>query len=195
MELKRENGLSASQSSSFSNMFQAKDAFHGMGYVHIKTFRMKDGAKEYVDDFGKNNLIVKKGRATLLDFLSGIYTKRLKYIRWGKGGALAYPDGDPLAPLAVSDNDENVQQFLLDKLLSNPTRLNETELVYTETIISDEVDDDVNEAAMMFEDSATFNRTIFARVTFPTIRLTSDRGIGIELKWTFNFSRSEQVGG
>lgn len=192
MEFKAENKLHTRQQVGVGTSFRHDDGFSGVGHVHIRSFRWVDGEKRYEEDIFKSNLIVQQGRATLLDYLSGVYTKRLKYIRWGKGGALPYPDGDPLAPLAVQDTDTNVSMFLIDKLLGSPTRPTSTQLVYTETLISDEIDDDVNEAAMMFEDTVTFNRTMFARVTFPTVRLTSDRGIGIELRWTFNFSRSEQ---
>ena len=193
MTLEKRTELRPQQHVGIGTSQQAIDGFYGVGKVHIRSFHMVNGEKMYLEDIHKNNLIVQAGRAVLLDFLSGTYTKRLKYIRWGKGGALAYPVGDPLLPLSVSDTDVNVQNFLIDKLLGTPLRSSDTELVYTETLISDEVDDDVNEAAMMFEDSSTFNRSIFSRVTFPTVRLTADRGIGIELKWTFNFARSEQA--
>lgn len=170
------------------------EGFSGEGWVEVKPFDLVNGQKMYrYDEFSDHNLIVSKGREGLIDLLIGVKPKTLKYIRWGKGGALAFPDGDPLAPLPVSDTDEDVTSFLLDKQLSVPTRPSPTQVVYSETLISDEVNSDVNEAAMMFEDNVTFVRTIFARITFPTLRLTNDRGTGIDLTWTFNFTRSTEA--
>lgn len=171
-----------------------KEGFSGEGWVEVRPFDLVNGEKVYrVDEFSRHNLIVSKGREGLIDLLQGVKPKTLKYIRWGKGGALAFPDGDPLVPLTVNDSDLDVASFLLDKQLSTPTRPSPTQLVYSETLISDEVNSDVNEAAVMFEDNTTFDRTIFARITFPTLRLTNDRGTGIDLTWTFNFTRSAEA--
>lgn len=169
------------------------ESFSGIGMVEIRPFKIVDGEKVFeYDKFSKHNLIVKKGRATLMDLMIGVKRRKLTYIRWGKGGAPAYPEGDPLEPYDVEDEDEDVKNMLLDKPLNPFNRISETELEYVETLISDEVDDDVNEAAMMFEDEDTKERTIFARITFPTVRLTITKGTGIELQWVFNFNSTKE---
>lgn len=171
-----------------------KESFQGIGSVTIRPFKMReDGTKEYLPTFNKNNLIVQLGRASLVDLLIGAKKKKLAFIRWGKGGALSYPDGDPLNPLPVSDTDSDVASFLLDKPLSPYTRISPTEVQYLETVICDEIDSDVNEAAMFFEEEVSLARSIFARITFPTVRLTIDQGTGIEIKWIFNFTKAEEL--
>lgn len=170
-----------------------KDSFSGIGTVEIRPFRLVDGVKVFdYDAFQKNNLIVMQGRSTLMDLLVGLRNRKLAYIRWGKGGAPSFPDGDPLEPYDVEDSDEDVGEFLLDKQLSPYNRISPTELEYVETLISDEIDDDVNEAAMLFEDQDTLDRTIFARITFPTVRLKIEKGTGVELQWVFNFNSTKE---
>lgn len=177
-----------------SNKFLRKESLSGIGTVEIRPFRLVDGVKVYdYENFQKNNLIVKAGRATLMDLLVGFRKRKLTYIRWGKGGAPKFPNGDPLSPYDPDDLDEDVQEQLLDKRLSPYNRISPTELEFVETLISDEINDDVNEAGMMFEDEETLERTIFARITFPTIRLTIEKGTGIELQWVFNFNSTKEV--
>jgi hypothetical protein len=188
------DGLSLRRRVSFGSKMNRNEGFFGEGTVEVQPFQMIDGEKVYQTDlFSKHNLIVAKGREGLIDLLIGIKPKHLKYIRWGKGGAPAFPSGDPLIPYDVVDTDLTTASFLVDKLLNTPTRISPTQVSYSETLISDEVNSDVNEAAMMFEDQTTFDRIIFARITFPTIRLTSDHGNGIDLRWVFNFSRAEEI--
>ena len=168
------------------------DGFSGIGTVTIRPFKIgEDGVKHY-DPFTKHNLIVEAGRATLIDLLIGAKKKKLKFIRWGKGGALKFPDGDPLNPLIVDDLDTDVATFLLDKPLGAYTRVAPTEVEYVETLICDEINDDVNEAAMLFEEEVTLARSIFARITFPTVRLTIEQGTGIEIRWVFSFTKAEE---
>lgn len=188
------DGISTQRRVSFGQKLRRKEGFSGDGFVNIRPFTMINDEKFYLEDqFSDHNLIVANGRGGLIDLLIGINPKHLKYLRWGKGGAPAFPSGDPLIPNAVLDNDLNVASFLLDKLLNTPTRISPTQVSYSETLISDEVNSDVNEAAMMFEDQTTLDRIIFARITFPTIRLTIDHGNGIDLTWVFNFSRAEEI--
>lgn len=169
------------------------DGFSGIGTVTIRPFKIEeDGTRTYFS-VTKNNLIVEAGRATLIDLLVGAKKKKLKYIRWGKGGALSFPAGDPLVPLVVNDSDTNVVQTLLDKPLNAYNRISPTQIEYVETLICDEVDSDVNEAAILFEEEVTLAKSIFARITFPTVRLTILQGTGIEIKWSFNFTRAEEV--
>lgn len=169
------------------------DGFSGVGSVTIRPFKINDDGTKTYFPIEKNNLIVEKGRASLIDLMIGAERKKLTYIRWGKGGAKKFPDGDPLNPLAVEDKDENVYDFLLDKELNAYDRKSPTEVEYVETLICDEVDSDVNEAAMLFEHADTNERTIFARITFPTVRLTIEQGTGIEIRWVFNFSKAEEI--
>lgn len=169
-------------------MTKHEESFTGIGVVEIRPFRLVNGEKEYFQDsFSKHNLIVQNGRETLLDLLLGVRKKHLKFIRWGKGGAPSFPEGDPLSPYEVGDADTDVDTLLLDKPLSAHNRLSPTTVEFVETLISDEVNDDVNEAAMMFEDAESKDRSIFARITFPTARLTVEKGTGIEIQWVFNF--------
>ncbi|PGQ88281.1 hypothetical protein [Priestia megaterium] len=169
-----------------------RESFSGVGTVTIKPFKiLEDGTRQYLP-ITKHNLIVEAGRASLIDLLIGAKKKKLSYIRWGKGGALTFPDGDPLNPLTVNDKDVDITTFLLDKPLSPYNRVSPTEVEYTETLICDEVNDDVNEAVMLFEDDDTQERSIFARITFPTVRLTIEQGTGIEIRWVFNFSKAEE---
>jgi hypothetical protein len=99
------------------------DGFSGIGTVTIRPFKIGENGVKHYESFTKNNLIVEAGRATLIDLLVGDKKKQLKYIRWGKGGALQFPDGDPLNPLVVDDSDEDVSTFLLDKPLRPHKRL------------------------------------------------------------------------
>jgi hypothetical protein len=169
------------------------DSFSGEGIVTIRPFKIgPDGSKIY-SSVTKHNMIVELGRSSLIDLMIGEEKKKLTYIRWGKGGALQFPDGDPLNPLMVDDKDTDVATFLLDKPLNPYNRISPTEVEYVETLICDEVDDDVNEAAMLFEVEGSLERTIFSRITFPTVRLTIDQGTGIEIRWVFNFSKAEEV--
>lgn len=170
-----------------------KDSFSGIGTVTVKPFKIgKNGERDYFS-VTKHNLIVQAGRGSLIDLITGTKQLTLKYIRYGNGGALAYPAGDPLNPLPVQDTDTDVATFLLDKPLSAFNRVSTTQVDYTETLICDEVDNDVNEAVMMFENAADLSRSIFARVTFPTVRLTIAQGTGIEINWSFNFSKADEV--
>lgn len=169
-----------------------KESFTGIGEVTVQTFRMVDGVKVYNEDEVRYNLIVKDGRKTLIDLMLGLTNKRLKYVRWGSGGAPRYPDGDPLNNYDVQDTDLDVATALIEKPLNAPTRVTPTEALFTETIISDEVDSDVNEAALFFEELNTANKSIFARITFPTIRLTAEQGTGIELRWAIRFNKVEE---
>ena len=177
------------------NREAVKESFSGIGTVTLRHFKLgENGEREYFTPFKKNNLIVELGRATLIDLLIGAGNRRkLAFIRWGKGGALTYPEGDPLNPLQVDDKDSDVGSFLVDKPLSPYERISPTEVQYTETLICDEVNSDVNEAAMLFIDEVTQQRSIFARITFPTARLTLDYGTGIEIQWIFNFSKAEEI--
>lgn len=172
-----------------------KESFKGIGIVEIRPFQLKNGKKVYdFNNFTKQNLIVMQGRATLMDLMLGLTSKKLTWIRWGKGGAPTFPNGDPLEPYEVQDTDTNVYEHVLDKRLNPPNRLMPTVCSFTETIICDEVDDDINEAAILFEDPDTLEKSIFARITFPTARLTIEKGTGIELEWTYNFnSAKEQI--
>jgi hypothetical protein len=169
-----------------------KESFRAVGSVCIRQFKMVDGEKQYFDDFKKNNLIVMQGREGLLDILSGAKKMHLKYIRYGQGGALKFPKGDPLDAIPVQDSDIDIGIFLKDKVLSTPKKLSRTELEYRETLICDEINDDVNEAAMMFEEDVTNKLMMFARITFPTVRLTVDKGTGIEIIWRFNFNQATE---
>lgn len=170
-----------------------KDSFSGIGTVTVRPFKIgKNGKRQYFS-VTKHNLIVQAGRGSLIDLITGTKTLTLKYIRYGKGGALAYPAGDPLNPLPVQDTDTDVASMLLDKPLSAFTRVSTTQVDYVETLICDEVDSDVNEAAILFENAADLSRSIFARITFPTVRLTIAQGTGIELKWSFNFSKADEI--
>jgi hypothetical protein len=170
-----------------------RDSFSGIGTVTIRPFKVgADGRRKYFS-VTKHNLIVEDGRGSLIDLIIGAKQKHLAYIRWGKGGALAFPDGDPLSPLPVDDKDTDVHVFLLDKPLNPYTRISKTQAEYVETLICDEVDSDVNEAAMLFEEAGTLARSIFARITFPTVRLTIIQGTGIEIRWSFNFSKAEEI--
>lgn len=128
----------------------------------------------------------------MIDLLLGATTKRLKFVRWGSGGAARYPDGDPLDNYDVDDEDLDVATSLVEKTLNTPQRISPTEVQYTETVISDEVDSDVNEAALLFQDPTNGNKSIFARITFPTIRLTAEQGTGIELRWAIRFNKVEE---
>jgi hypothetical protein len=169
------------------------DGFSGIGTVTIRPFKIEeDGTRTYFS-VTKNNLIVEAGRAAIIDLLVGAKKKKLKYIRWGKGGALSFPDGDPLNPLLVGDKDTDVGMKLLDKPLSAYTRVSPTQIDYVETLICDEIDSDVNEAAILFEEEVTLAKSIFARITFPTVRLTIIQGTGIEIKWSFSFTRADEV--
>lgn len=169
------------------------DGFKSIGVVEIRPFKIIDGLKVYDNDVVRRNLIVQKGRETLMDLMLGLTKKQLKYIRWGKGGAPSFPVGDPLEPFEVEDSDTDVKDFLLDKELNAFNRVGPTEVTFTETLICDEVDSDVNEAAMMFEDPDTKERSIFARITFPTARLTIEKGTGVELAWTFHFYSAKEI--
>lgn len=171
---------------------ERKESMLGVGTVKIRTFHFVDGMKVYDDTLEKNNLIVAVGRKALLDLLIGVRERKLGYIRWGKGGAPSFPDGDPLEPFDVEDTDTNAADALLDKQLSPYTRISDTEVRYVETLISDEVDSDVNEACMLLVDSLTQERSVFARITFPTLRLTIEKGTGIELTWIFNFNSAKE---
>jgi hypothetical protein len=71
-------------------------------------------------------------------------------------------------------------------------RLAPTQVEFVETLICDEVNNDVNEAAILFEEDTTLARSIFARITFPTVRLTIEQGTGIEIRWVFSFSKAEE---
>lgn len=166
-----------------------RESFEGIGTVTIRPFAIgPDGVRRY-EEHTRHNLIVREGRKTLVDLLIGATGKRLKFIRWGSGGAPRYPEGDPLEPYEVADGDMNVMTHVVDKLLNTPERVSPTEIRYTETVISDEVDNDINEAALMLEDPANLARSIFARITFPTNRLTSDQGTGIEIVWSIRFDK------
>lgn len=170
-----------------------QDSLHGSGDVYLRTFWKDEHGNRQYSDFHKSNLIVEAGRSSLIDLLIGAEAKSLSYIRWGKGGAKKYPDGDPLNPLPVDDKDTNVQNELLDKELNPFNRISPTTVEYVETIICDEVDDDVNEAAMLFRHHDTNERSIFSRVTFPTVRLTIEQGTGLEIRWVYNFSKAEEI--
>lgn len=170
-----------------------KESFSGIGTVTVKPFKIGENGERHYFSITKNNLIVAAGRGSLIDLLIGAKQMKLAYIRWGSGGALAYPAGDPLNPLPVNDTDTDVASFLLDKPLSPYTRVSTTQVNYVETLICDEVDNDVNEAAMLFEDSTSLARSIFARITFPTVRLTIAQGTGIEITWAFNFSKADEI--
>jgi hypothetical protein len=193
MELKQRDALSHNGGHAVMPSMGRRESFSGSGTVFIRQFKMVDGEKVYLDEppFRKN-LIVEKGRSSLIDLLVGAEQKKLSFIRWGKGGAPSFPQGDPLEPFAVDDADTDVATPLIDKPLSAYLRNSPTELEYIETLICDEVNNDVNEAAMLFENTFSGERSIFARITFPTIRLTVEKGTGIELRWIFNFSKSEE---
>lgn len=193
MELIQTDIVSHNGEHSVVPAIKKRESFYATGTVFLRQFKMVDGEKVYLDEPPfRCNLIVKKGRETLIDLLIGATQKKLTYIRWGKGGAPAFPDGDPLEPYEVEDTDEDVRISLLDKKLNAARRISSTEIEYTETLICDEVNNDINEAAMMFEDPTSLERSIFARITFPTIRLTVEKGTGVELKWIFNFSKAEE---
>lgn len=165
------------------------DDFVRVGEVTIRKFKMIDGKKVYFPYFEKNNLIVEVGRAVLMDLMLGLTRKRLKFIDWGKGGAKMFPEGDPLEEIPPEDKDENIYDYVIRKELNDYNRLSPTSVEFTETLISDEVDSDINEAAMIFEDPQTRETSMFARITFPTLRLFIDKGFGIELQWVFNFKK------
>lgn len=166
-----------------------KDSFTGVGEVLVRPFTTDaDGTRRYGEEL-RHNLIVRQGRATLIDLLTGATTKRLKFIRWGSGGAPVFPDGDPLEPFDVVDTDTDVAIPVVDKILNTPERVSPTAVRYSETVISDEVDADISEAALLFEDPVTYAKSIFSRITFPTNRLRAEQGTGIEIVWTIRFDK------
>lgn len=171
-----------------SNQHVYQDGFKAEGIVTIRPFIIGPNGTKHYTSVTKNNLIVEAGRASLMDLLVGAKRKQLKFIRWGKGGALQFPNGDPLNPLVVDDKDTDVATFLLDKPLSPYVRNSPTEVEFVETLICDEVNDDVNEAVMLLEEEETLEKSIFARITFPTVKLTSVQGTGIEIRWVFRFT-------
>lgn len=166
-----------------------RESFEGIGTVTIRPFTIGADGERVFSETTRHNLIVREGRKTLVDLLIGATDKKLKFIRWGSGGAPSFPDGDPLEPYDVVDGDLDVTTMVVDKLLNTPQRVSPTEIRYTETIISDEVDSDINEAALLFEDPLNLAKSIFARITFPTNRLTSDQGTGIEVIWSIRFDK------
>ena len=169
--------------------FAKKDSFSGIGEVLVRPFSVNpDGSRTYEEDL-RYNLIVREGRKTLIDLLIGSTRKKLKFIRWGSGGAPRFPDGDPLNPYTVVDTDMDVSTQVVDKLLNTPVRVGPTEIRFTETVISDEVDSDINEAALLFENPDNLTKSIFSRITFPTNRLKADQGTGIEIVWTIRFDK------
>lgn len=181
--------LSASPDEQVLSKKAHRESFEGIGTVTIRPFQIGEDGTRHYDESVRHNLIVREGRKTLVDLLIGATGKRLKFIRWGSGGAPSFPDGDPLEPYDVEDGDLDVSTIVVDKLLNTAQRVSPTEIRFTETIISDEVDSDINEAALLFEDPANLAKSIFARITFPTNRLTSDQGTGIEIIWSIRFDK------
>lgn len=164
--------------------------FDAVGEVELQTFRFDDnGEKVYFDYFEKNNLVVKIGRAAVVDLILGESRKKLTFIAWGRGGAPEYPQGNPLDEFDVEDKDEALAEEVIKKLLNPHERLEPTRFRFTETLISDEVDSNINEAALVFRDVESGEESMFARITFPTIALLADKGFGIELAWTVNFRK------
>lgn len=165
-----------------------KESFEGIGTVTIRSFKTVAGERVFTS-ITRHNLIVREGRKTLIDLLIGATNKKLKFIRWGSGGAPRFPDGDPLVPYDVQEGDLDVQDFIVDKLLNPPVRVSPTEIKFSETIISDEVDSRINEAALLFEDPMNQNKSIFARITFPTNELSAEQGTGLALDWSIRFDK------
>lgn len=163
------------------------DGMDAVGEVTLRTFKMVNGEKVYINPFEKNNLIVEVGRGVVVDLLLGLTNKKLTFIEWGRGGAPSYPEGDPLNEYNVKDTDTKLSEVLIRKKLHDHTRLSTTKVQFNETILSDEVDSPVNEAALILYDEKTAEETMFARITFPTVSLLEAHGFGIDLKWTINF--------
>lgn len=163
------------------------ESMEAVGEVSIQGFKIVDGEKVYLEPFDKNNLVVEEGRSVVVDLILGLTQKKLTFIEWGRGGAPSYPDGDPLEEYEVEDKDTELAEVIIRKKLHDVKRLSPTKIQYVETLISDEVDSPVNEAALVFLDHETLEESIFARITFPTVSLLEKRGFGIELTWTINF--------
>lgn len=189
MEFEQREVLGAEPVEAILSSMHREESFSGIGTVTVTSFTIGPDGNRIYGECTKHNLIVREGRKTLIDLLIGSTRKKLKFIRWGKGGAAAFPNGDPLLPFDVDDTDLDVGTTVLDKQLNPPERVTQTEIRYTETLISDQVDSDINEAALLFENPDTLAKSIFARVTFPTNRLKVDQGTGIEIKWSIRFDK------
>lgn len=166
------------------------DGFDAVGEVEIRKFKFdEEGNKIFVEPYEKNNLIVEIGRSVVVDLILGESRKKLEFIEWGSGGAPTFPEGDPLIEHEVNDKDVSLGHAVIKKKLNPHIRMNSTKFQYIETLISDEVDSNINEAALIFRDVETGEQTMFARITFPTISLLADKGFGVELTWTINFRK------
>ena len=173
-----------------SNSIKENGNMEARGAVKLSFFRYdNEGNKEYFDYYDKDNLIVEVGRSVVVDLIVGESNKQLTYIEWGRGGAPKYPDGDPLIEYDVKDTDIELGDSVLKKALNPHERVSPTSIRYVETLISDEVNSNINEAALIFRDRVTGEETLFAKITFPTVSLLVDKGFGVELSWTINFRK------
>jgi hypothetical protein len=155
------------------------------GYIVLRTFSLEHPSEKTVIYKGPN-LIVNSGRDAIIDFLlSPEANKGLYYIQWGTSNS------NP----ALTDT--SVTGGLPDRILSTPVRNNQ-KITYTDVIVAMDApytNKSISEAGIFFRTPSTppvlgappLKGGMFARVTFPTVNMGTDKGI--ELEWTFDFSK------
>jgi hypothetical protein len=145
--------------------------------------RDRDG--NIVNVIESGNLVVRKGRNSLVRMLTGEYTGRIATIELGEGGVLPGSPFDPIAP-QVTDlalvspfnpkKEGNIAGFAYG------AGTDPGEVQFSIIFDSSVVNAIVSEAALKFLDG-----TLYARYTFPSVYLRADKGYSLEIIWTISF--------
>lgn len=157
------------------------DSFNARGTVEII---IRDIEGNIVSDGGKHNLIVKMGRSELIKKIAGTSTiGAVTKCGVGNGGT-AIPT--PAVPIAPIDGDTALYNTILVKNLGTATvdlTQSSPQVTFTTLFNYAEVNNNVNECALIFSDGTT----LFARYTFPTVAITAVSGFSMEIDWTIQF--------
>lgn len=150
------------------------------------TLILRDRDGNIVNEICSSNLVVNSGRNGLLRLLTGDYTQKITKIELGSGGVAG---GDPFVALPVSAADTALASPfapVIEKTISGysyDAGTFPTQGHFSVIFDSAEVDKIVSEAALKFADGR-----LYARYTFPSVYLKSDKGYSLEIIWSVNFS-------
>lgn len=152
--------------------------------IGTPTLRLIDKDGNLIDEYTDHNLIVRMGRNQIIRFLANMVTAGITSCAVGTGGVNI---SDAFSPISPNETDiALVAEVPLSRKGIDSVALGDgatpTSLTFTTLFTSANVNAIVSEAGLFFN-----NGSLFARYTFPSMYLRSDKGYSLEISWVIQF--------